>query len=112
MTGLRKGDWLLLPKGLRLWWQKSEEEMTREEEENRAAGYLFDSAGEPVLISSVGSTYLEEDTAALVTKTRGCQWTHWGKKPLFLTEVLINIRGIPRYMMFSGKSRASGTTGA
>ena len=102
LASVRRGDVVVLPPGLGVWWNKTAEEIDAEYQRNAREGRFLDSAGEPILISSMGHTFLQSPAFALVTKLKGADWTHWSHRPRRLTEVLVTLEdGTTKYMMFS-----------
>lgn len=97
---LRRGDTVLLPADALVWWNKSSEDIEAEHQRNLREGRVFDSAGEPLLVSPMGRLRLRVPTFALVTKTRGIIWTDWVRRPRHLVEALITLEdGTPRYVV-------------
>ena len=82
---VRVGQVLLVPTDTLVWWNRSPEEV---EDIYRRLPPL-DDAGEPRLVSSIGSRHLDGPATAMVLRSRGVPWSSWTQKPRGLVEVLL-----------------------
>lgn len=87
-----------------MWYVKSDAEIEHQQRGDEAAGRFFDSAGEPLLYSRLGSMSSQSPQIALVTRVRGLQWPHWGSRPVGLVEGIVTLDGVVRTVMFLKRS--------
>ena len=86
-----------LPAGTKYHWNRSPEEV----KDIYSRLPPLDDAGEPTIVNSTGTSYLNEPTTVTITKTRKIDWYSWFRKPKFLVEGLTTINGNPKIIMFS-----------
>jgi hypothetical protein len=91
---MNKGTMFDIRVGTKFWYNRTEDEIKDLRLIDIAAGNFLDSAGEPILYSSVGSGYIEQDCSAYVLRARGVQWNDWRNKPKGLIEVCVNLDGV------------------
>lgn len=99
---LARGDAVLIEKGMTYWFCRTEAEIEILQESDRKSGRLYDSAGESIIYSLVGSCNASQDIMGIVTKIRGIEWPTWYTRPKHLTECILTINGIPKYVMVRG----------
>jgi len=86
--------------GSKFYYVKSDADIDAERQADIKVGRVMDDAGESILYARIASSRFPEDTLVTITKRRGVDWPHWGKKPTHLVEGLATISGIPRIIMF------------
>ena len=95
----RRGALVSLKPSCCIYYEKSDEQLAREQEADRRAGRFFDGAGESLIYCKVGSESLSGQVVAMVTRTRGIRWLGFSSKPEGLIELFATIDGVPRIVM-------------
>lgn len=104
---MRTGDIVVIRGCSQVWYVKTDAEVIAAREHDASRGIFFDSAGEPLLYSSLGSIRHNSPIVAIVTRLRGIYWPHWSRRPTGLVEGLGTIDGFLRPIMFLRRSVTS-----
>lgn len=100
---MQKREFMIQRAGTRFWYVKSIEEIEKLKASDREAGHFLDSAGEPLLYSSIGTETFKDDTLVTITRRRGVPWPHWARKPTHLVEGLATVDGVPRLVLVKAR---------
>lgn len=85
---MKKCDVVVLEKCF-IYYEKTEDELKAERDEDADRGRQLNSVGEPRLYCRVGYIWINDPVSIFVTKTRNVSWRAFTKKPRGLVEGIV-----------------------